>query len=76
MDEQLAQKGLTKVEKNADLQVIYHSAVHQEMGIDLSGTALGGREYGSCGTVHFKAGPPPFQSGRWLWTCMTLHASN
>ena len=47
VDEQLTLKGLTKVEKNADLQVIYHSSVHQEVGIDLSGTALGDREYGS-----------------------------
>src|SRR5580692_710149 len=30
VDEQLAQKGLTKVEKNADLQIIYHAAIHQE----------------------------------------------
>jgi|SRR5271166_5343563 len=46
VDEQLAQKGLTKVEKNADLQVIYHAAIHQEVGVNLSGSGWGGRGLG------------------------------
>lgn len=41
VDEQLALKGLVKVEKNGDIQVIYHAAIHQEQSISLSGS--GGR---------------------------------
>lgn len=37
VDEQLAQKGLTKVEKNADLQVAFHAALHEEKSINLFG---------------------------------------
>ncbi len=39
VEEQLAQKGLIKVEKNADLQVVYHAAIHQEK--NLSGSIWG-----------------------------------
>jgi hypothetical protein len=46
VDEQLARKGLTKVDKKADLQVTYHAAVHQELGINLSGSGWGGRGLG------------------------------
>jgi hypothetical protein len=46
IDEQLAQKGLTKVEKNADLQVSYHAAIRQEQSLYLSGMGLAGRGYG------------------------------
>lgn len=46
VDEQLAQKGLTRVDKNADLQVAYHAAVHQEMNINLFGSGWGGRGFG------------------------------
>jgi hypothetical protein len=42
IDEQLAQKGLTKVDKNADIQVSYHAAVREEKGINLSGMGGGG----------------------------------
>src|SRR5208282_2661798 len=49
IDEQLAQKGLKKVEKTADLQVSYQAAIHQEMGIDLMGTGLSGRGPGLWG---------------------------
>ena len=38
VDEQLAQKGLIKVEKNADIQVLYHSALHEEKSISLLGS--------------------------------------
>ena len=37
IDEQLAQKGLTKVEKDADLYVGYQAVVDLEKGINLSG---------------------------------------
>jgi len=36
VDEQLAQKGLTRVDKDADLQVAYHAIVREEKGINLS----------------------------------------
>jgi hypothetical protein len=41
VDEQLAQKGLTKVEKDADLYVGYHALFNLEKGVNLS--ALGTR---------------------------------
>lgn len=50
VDEQLAQKGLTKVEKNGDLQVIYHAAMHEDLSINLFGSGFrgyGGWEDGS-----------------------------
>lgn len=47
VDEQLAGKGLTKVETNADLYVGYHAVIHEEKGIDLS--ALGKRPVGRMG---------------------------
>jgi Domain of unknown function (DUF4136) len=40
VDEQLAQKGLTKVESNADLYVSYQGIVREEKGVNL--TAMGG----------------------------------
>jgi Domain of unknown function (DUF4136) len=42
VDEQLAQKGLTKVDKNADLQVGYHAAISQEQSVYVSGMGWGG----------------------------------
>jgi hypothetical protein len=42
VDEQLAQKGLTKVEKNADLQVAYHAALREEKSINLFGSGWRG----------------------------------
>jgi len=41
VDEQLAQKGLTKVEKNADLYVAYQAAITQEKSVNLWGTGGG-----------------------------------
>ena len=41
VDEQLGQKGLTKVEKGADLYVGYHALINLEKGVNLS--ALGTR---------------------------------
>jgi len=44
VDEQLAQKGLKKVETGGDLQVTYHAAVREEKSVNLS--AFGLRNYG------------------------------
>jgi hypothetical protein len=38
VDEQLAQKGLSKVEKNADLYIGYQAAIKLEKGLNLFGT--------------------------------------
>ena len=46
IDEQLAQKGLTRVDKNADLQVGYHAAIRQEQSLYLSGVGWGARSWG------------------------------
>jgi hypothetical protein len=48
VDEQLAQKGLTKVNKNADLQVDYQTHIREEKSINLLGTG---------GTGWWGAGP-------------------
>jgi Domain of unknown function (DUF4136) len=42
VDEQLAQKGLTRVEKDADLYVGYQAAVELEKSVDLWSTGFGG----------------------------------
>jgi len=54
VDGQLVQKGLTKVEKNGDLQVVYHAAIHQEMSMNLVGSGWRGGGYGGWadGSVH------------------------
>jgi hypothetical protein len=46
IDEQLAQKGLTRVEKNPDLYVGYQAVIREEKGINLSGW---GERYGGWG---------------------------
>jgi hypothetical protein len=46
VDEQLAQKGLTKLDKNADLIVGYHAAIRQEQTLYVSGMGWGGRGWG------------------------------
>ena len=46
VEEQLAQKGLIKVDRNADLQVGYHAAIRQEQSLNLSGMGWGGRGWG------------------------------
>ena len=46
IDEQLAQKGLTKVEKGGDLKVSYHAAIRQEQSLFLSGMGWGNRGWG------------------------------
>jgi hypothetical protein len=43
IDEQLAQKGLTRVENGADLYVAYQAVIREERGINLSGW---GERYG------------------------------
>ena len=42
VDEQLAQKGLTRVDKDADLHVAYHAIVREERNINLSAFGSGG----------------------------------
>ena len=49
VDEQLAAKGLTRVEKNADLYVAYHAVIHEERGINVSGFGNGGGPWGGWG---------------------------
>ena len=49
VDEQLAQKGLTKVESNADLLVTYHAAIREEQGINLSAFGTGSGPWGGWG---------------------------
>jgi hypothetical protein len=49
VDEQLAQKGLTRVEKDADLNVGYHAVIHEEKGINLSAFGNGGGPWGGWG---------------------------
>lgn len=46
VDEQLAQKGLTRVQSNGDILLTYHVAVHEEQAVDLFGSGWGGRGYG------------------------------
>ena len=49
VDEQLAQKGLSRVEKGADLQVGYHAIIHEEKGINLNAWGTGGVPWGGWG---------------------------
>jgi hypothetical protein len=49
VDEQLTQKGLTKVEKNADLYIGYQVAVNREKSISLWGTSDGPLGWGGWG---------------------------
>jgi hypothetical protein len=46
IDEQLAQKGLTRVETDADLYIGYHAIITQEKSIDMWGTGYGGGPLG------------------------------
>jgi hypothetical protein len=46
VDAQLEQKGLMRVEKNGDLQVSYQAALHNEVGVNLFGSAWGARGAG------------------------------
>ncbi len=46
VDAQLVQKGLTRVEKNGDLQVSYQAALHNDLSVNLFGSAWGGRGLG------------------------------
>jgi Domain of unknown function (DUF4136) len=46
VDEQLAQKGLTRVDNGADLQVAYHAIVQEEKSINLSAFGNGGGPWG------------------------------
>lgn len=49
VDEQLAAKGLTKVEQGGDLLVGYHAIIHEEKGINLNASGFGGGPWGGWG---------------------------
>ena len=49
IDEQLAQKGLTKVESNPDLLITYHAAIREEKSINLSAFGTGSGPWGGWG---------------------------
>lgn len=49
VDEQLAQKGLTRVEKNAELYVGYHAGIHEERSVNLWSTGDGFGGWGGWG---------------------------
>ena len=49
VDEQLAQKGLTRVEKNADLYVGYHAGIHEGKSVNLWSTGDGFGGWGGWG---------------------------
>ncbi len=61
VDEQLAEKGLTRVDKNGDLLIAYHAAVHAEKDINLSGFGWGDKGYGGWrdGSVQGQTGTVP-----------------
>ncbi len=65
VDEQLAQRGLTKVEQNGDLQIAYHAAVREEKSIDLNGMGWGAEVGEECGTAQLRAKLLPSPLGRW-----------
>jgi uncharacterized protein DUF4136 len=46
VDAQLVQKGLMRVEKNGDVQVSYQAALHNDLSVNLFGSAWGGRGSG------------------------------
>ena len=46
VDEQLGQKGLTRVEKGGDLMVGYHAIIREEKGVNLNGFGSGGGLWG------------------------------
>jgi Domain of unknown function (DUF4136) len=56
VDEQLAQKGLTRVEKDADLYVGYHALIKEEKRVDMWGTSSGplgwGGGWGGMNSAH------------------------
>ena len=56
VDEQLAQKGLMRVDKDADLHVGYHAIVREEKGINLSAFGDGGPWGWSGGWGGFNSG--------------------
>ena len=49
VDEQLAQKGLTRVDKDGDLKIAYHAIIHEEKGVDLSAFGTGSGPWGGGG---------------------------
>jgi hypothetical protein len=56
VDEQLVQKGLTRVEKGGDLMIGYHAIIHEEKAINLNGFGWGGGPWGSGGWGGYNSG--------------------
>ena len=80
VDAQLAEKGLTKVDKGGDLLVGYQAHIREEKSINLLGSGANGFgaevHTGGAASARFKARPLPFRLGRWWWACMTLQESS
>jgi len=80
VDGQLAEKGLTRVEKNADLYVGYQAVITEEKGVNLTGMG-GGPGWGGWGPwgdgpVRCRARHRPFPSARWRCSSMIRQESN
>jgi len=56
VDEQLAQKGLTRVERDADLKVGYHAVLREEKSVNLNAFGTGGGPWGWGGWGGFNSG--------------------
>ena len=80
VDAQLAEKGLTKVDKGGDLLVGYQAQVREEKSINLWGSGTngfwGGGPLSGAASARFRARLLPFPSGRWWWACMTPQESS
>ncbi|MEG9438547.1 DUF4136 domain-containing protein [Edaphobacter sp. HDX4] len=79
VDAQLAEKGLTKVDKGGDLLVGFQAHVHEEKehkSVELGNRWLGAEVHSGAASARFRARHPPSPLGRWLWACMTLQESS
>ena len=56
VDEQLAQKGLTRVEKGGDLMVGYHAIIREEKSVNVNGSGWGGPWGGGWGLGGWNGG--------------------
>jgi hypothetical protein len=63
VDSQLAQKGLTRVEKDADLYIGYQTAVTQEKAVNLFGSGNRGFGWGGWGTASVQGETSTIQVG-------------
>lgn len=81
VDAQLAEKGLTKVDKGGDLLVGYQAHVTEEKSINLTGSGTdgfwgGGPFWGGAALARSRDRLLPFPLGPWWWACMTLQESS